>query len=328
MYILFQLCDIHWLLWSLVPFLLGYLVGYLVWKKYRDLWRGVNDDLAACRKNSKQWEVDLSECRKAYHILENENASLRGRIRELELQLEARMDRPLASAISAASPVVSTVAAVASPSATAGDEGAIKRGTVNMYAALKSDNLQVIEGIGPKMEEVLHAAGIHTWSELSHTSPEKLRKILDEAGRGKYQIIDPTTWPSQAQLASSGQWEELIRVQKVLDTGRESGSGETDAKVEKILIKMGLLRKFAKDDLKIVEGIGPKIEILLHDADIKTWEALANTSVDRLQGILNQAGDRFRLADPHTWPAQSRMAANNQWAELEAYQQSLTGGRE
>ncbi len=316
MYILLQLCDIPWWLLALVPFILGYLVGYLVWKKYRDLWRKVNEDLSLCRKNAKQWEADLGECRKAYQILENENASLRGRIRELELQLESRMERPVAM-----------VASTPSVSSKLSDEGAIKRGSANMYAALKSDNLQVIEGIGPKMEEVLHAAGINTWADLAHRSPEQLRKILDDAGGGKYQIIDPGTWPGQAQIANRGAWEELIRVQKTLDTGKETGGGETDAKVEKILIKMGLLQKFAKDDLKIVEGIGPKIENLLHNAGIKSWEELANTSIERLQNILHQAGDRYRLADPHTWPAQSRLAANGQWHELEVYQQSLTGGR-
>lgn len=318
MYILFQLCDIPlpwWLLLSIIPFILGYLVGYLVWKKYRDLWRKITDELTLCRKNSKQWEADLAECRKAYQILENENSSLRGRIRELELQLEARADHPLAAA-----PVSLPVKL--------SDEGSFKRGSANMFVALKPDNLQVVEGIGPKMEEVLHSAGIHTWAVLAQKSPEQLRKILDDAGRGRYQIIDPATWSHQASLANAGNWDELIRIQKVLDTGRESGSGETDAKVEKILIKMGLLQKFAKDDLKIVEGIGPKIENLLHQAGIKTWQTLADASVERLQGILHAAGERYRLADPHTWPAQSRMAAHGQWAELEAYQKSLTGGRE
>lgn len=317
MYILLQLCDIPWWLLALVPFILGYLIAYLVWKKYRDLWQKINDDLLICRKNAKQWESDLGECRKAYQILENENASLRGRIRELELQLESRMER-------SAPLVVSTP--VAPPKLS--EQVAIKRGSANMFAALKSDNLQVIEGIGPKMEEVLHSAGIITWADLAHRSSEQLRDILDKAGGGKYQIIDPGTWPSQAQLANRSEWDDLIRVQKALDAGRETGGGETDSKVEKILIKMGLLQKFTKDDLKIVEGIGPKIETLLHNAGIKTWEELAGTSVERLQSILHQAGDRYRLADPHTWPAQSRLAANGQWHELEAYQQSLTGGRE
>ena len=117
-------------------------------------------------------------------------------------------------------------------------------------------------------------------------------------------------------------------MQKALDTGRDTNTGPTDSKVEKLLIKMGLLRKFTKDDLKLVEGIGPKIEGLLHDAGIKTWEALAATSVDQIQKVLDAAGDRYKLADPGTWPKQARLAHEGKWQELDDYQHFLQGGKE
>lgn len=81
------------------------------------------------------------------------------------------------------------------------------------------------------------------------------------------------------------------------------------------------------NDLKIIEGIGPKIEQLLHEAGIDTWEALANTPVERLREILEAAGPRYQVHDPGTWPAQARFAANGQWEDLKDYQDMLIGGR-
>ena len=82
------------------------------------------------------------------------------------------------------------------------------------------------------------------------------------------------------------------------------------------------------DDLKKIEGIGPKIESLLNQAGIKNFATLARTPVEKLKEILRAAGSRFRLADPTTWPRQARMAAEERWEELQDYQDALNGGRE
>jgi predicted flap endonuclease-1-like 5' DNA nuclease len=82
------------------------------------------------------------------------------------------------------------------------------------------DDHEVVEGIGPKIDEVLRAAGIETWLQLSETTVERLRDILDAAGP-QYRIADPTTWPQQAGLAHANQWEELAALQTVLTAGRE-----------------------------------------------------------------------------------------------------------
>ena len=76
-----------------------------------------------------------------------------------------------------------------------------------------------------------------------------------------------------------------------------------------------------------MEGIGPKIESLLKDAGIKNWLALASSEVSRLQDILTSAGDRYRLADPGTWPKQAELAASGKWTELKEYQDFLSGGK-
>jgi len=82
------------------------------------------------------------------------------------------------------------------------------------------------------------------------------------------------------------------------------------------------------DDLKIVEGIGPKIEQLLKEGGINTWEDLSNAAVERIQEILDAAGPRYQIHDPSTWPAQAKFAVEGKWDELKEYQDMLIGGRD
>ncbi len=83
-----------------------------------------------------------------------------------------------------------------------------------------------------------------------------------------------------------------------------------------------------QDDLKIIEGIGPKIEQLLHDGGITTWLELSLTPVSRLQEILDAAGPRYQVHNPSTWPAQAKFAHEGKFDELKEYQDMLTGGRD
>ena len=82
------------------------------------------------------------------------------------------------------------------------------------------------------------------------------------------------------------------------------------------------------DDLKIVEGVGPKIETLLKEGGINTWAELAEAPVDRLKEILDAAGPRYQIHDPSTWPAQAKFAAEGKFEELKEYQEVLMGGRD
>jgi large subunit ribosomal protein L27 len=81
------------------------------------------------------------------------------------------------------------------------------------------------------------------------------------------------------------------------------------------------------DDLKKVEGIGPKIEQLLHDKGILTFNDLAAASVEAVRAILAEAGPRYTIHDPGTWGKQAEMAAAGKWDELKAWQKELDGGK-
>ena len=87
-------------------------------------------------------------------------------------------------------------------------------------------------------------------------------------------------------------------------------------------------KKVNQDDLKLVEGIGPKIEELFHEAGIKTWTALSETSIERCKEILDAAGERFQIHNPGTWPKQCELMYEGKWQELKEWQDKLDGGKE
>ncbi|MHA4742037.1 hypothetical protein [Dyadobacter sp. MSC1_007] len=80
------------------------------------------------------------------------------------------------------------------------------------------------------------------------------------------------------------------------------------------------------DDLKIIEGIGPKIEEILNREGIHTFEQLTETSVIRIASILKKAGPRFQLHDPSSWPDQASLAREKRWEELEKLKTRLISG--
>jgi predicted flap endonuclease-1-like 5' DNA nuclease len=83
----------------------------------------------------------------------------------------------------------------------------------------------------------------------------------------------------------------------------------------------------AKDDLKKIEGVGPKIEELLNQAGITTFATLAKTATDKLKSILDAAGKRYQIHDPSTWAKQAKLAADGKWDELTKWQGELKGGK-
>lgn len=308
-------CWLLWALCSLGSFLLGLLLGWWLWAHYR--------------RRNLELEAELTALKGRFGDLERDYASLKYQLDESN-KLNASLNTSLHQC-DADKAVLSTKLAKLQEEVGhalgATGRGLDSGGAVDYGVLLGQENLQVVEGIGPKIEEVLKAKNIGTWSALAACSTDDLKEILEAAGPN-YRIHDPASWPKQALLAAENHWDELIALQKSLDAGKSSETGdETPSKVEKMIAKiMGFSTNSA--DLKIVEGIGPKVEQLLKAAGINTWSDLAGASTERLQQILDAAGDNFRLMDPGTWAKQAELAAAGKWGELSEYQEFLDGGKE
>jgi predicted flap endonuclease-1-like 5' DNA nuclease len=85
-------------------------------------------------------------------------------------------------------------------------------------SSMKHDDLRRIEGIGPKISNILVEAGITTFSQLAASSVEDLREIL--AGAGLRGLANPSSWPEQARLASMGDWDSFQKLKDELQGGR------------------------------------------------------------------------------------------------------------
>jgi predicted flap endonuclease-1-like 5' DNA nuclease len=296
-------CWWWWLLASLVSFLLGLLLGYWLWYKYRSLLLEREEELKRLRSQLVDWEEKNKELQYQVDEVNKTMGGLRHSLHLCEADkeiLKSKLDQ-IGGALDPGAP-----------------------GGLNYGNVFTNDNLQIFEGIGAKIEQVLKAAGITTWAQLAASNTDELVRVLENAGP-TFRIHNPSTWSQQAQLAQAGNWEELIRYQKTI--GGNNSDGDNASKVEKLAMrKLGFSNN--PDDLQIIEGIGAKIEKLLKDAGISNWHELSMTSTERLQEILTAAGATFRLANPGTWAHQARLAHEGKWGELAAYQDFLDGGNE
>lgn len=208
------------------------------------------------------------------------------------------------------------------PTNTPKPEPVSSSGPTGMGAHFKNTNLQILEGVGPKIESILKDAGYTNWELIANASDADLQKVLDDAGP-RYRMHNAAAWSAQAKHASRGEWDKLVQYQKDID----GDASEPSSKAEKLYFKAIGFAAAKPSDLKVVEGIGPKIESLLKNAGIQNWSMLASSSVNRIQDILTSAGDRYRLADPGTWPKQAELASQGKWTELKEYQDFLSGGK-
>ena len=81
-------------------------------------------------------------------------------------------------------------------------------------------DLQLVEGIGPKIAALLIEHGVNDLGQLATTPVERLREILGGAG-GRFRLADPGTWPRQAILGAAGDWAALTQLQTELKAGKQ-----------------------------------------------------------------------------------------------------------
>lgn len=133
---------------------------------------------------------------------------------------------------------------------------------------------------------------------------------------------------------------KLVLADRAARMGRNPKTGEAIQIPAKTVLKFRLAKaakdaiigsspsartvKAKKDDLVILEGIGPKIAQALNKAGINTFKQLSETPVEKIHTILRQAS---LSAEPTTWPEQARLAAAGKMDELKKLTDSLIAGR-
>ncbi len=207
--------------WFVLGALLGLLASWLLGRRFR---RPTVETVERVVEKRVEKLVDNPAHLARIKQLEGETgeiARMRGRIKELEAApakfVEKVVEKP-----------IDNPEQVARIRALEAEISRLKRGPeIDLHAAkaagfsLKGpDDLKIVEGIGPKIEELLQAAGIRTFRQLADSTPEAIRTILDKAGPD-YRVADPGTWPRQAGLAAVNYWQELALLQAFLTGGRQ-----------------------------------------------------------------------------------------------------------
>jgi predicted flap endonuclease-1-like 5' DNA nuclease len=113
----------------------------------------------------------------------------------------------------------------AAPSAASIAAAAAAFGFTKLKSPNGYDNFEIIEGIGPKINEVLHAAGVHTFNQLGTMEIPSISKILDAAGPN-FKLANPESWSAQSRLCASGSWEALKKMQDELVAGVSLKNGD------------------------------------------------------------------------------------------------------
>ncbi len=92
--------------------------------------------------------------------------------------------------------------------------------------------------------------------------------------------------------------------------------------------KKGAKKAEKGDDLKKIEGVGPKIASILAEGGYDSFAKLAKADPEKLRELLlEKGGKRYAMHNPETWPKQAELAAEGKWEELKKWQDELNGGR-
>jgi predicted flap endonuclease-1-like 5' DNA nuclease len=182
------------------------------------------------------------------------------------------------------------------------------------------DNPAHLSRIAALTAEVATIAGFKTTIEqLRNAPPKTVEKIVEKiVDRPVDRIVEKTVEKLVDNPA------HIARI-KALEAELATFS-RRNVQVDKAAAKAAGFTVRGMDDLEIIEGIGPKIAGLFHDAGIHMFWELEQTPVTRMQEILDAAGPNYRLANPASWAKQSGLAADNKWPELRKLQDELTAG--
>lgn len=137
-------------------------------------------------------------------------------------------------------------------------------------------------------------------------------------------------WAADAYVPSpyTGIDNSVVKVEPVVLAKKGKGEAAPKSKAKtKATPVAKKATKASKDNLKKIEGIGPKIETLLNEKGILTFDDLSKAKLTTLKAVLADAGSRFKMHDPGTWAEQAKLAAAGETEKLAKLQAELKGGK-
>jgi predicted nucleic acid-binding Zn-ribbon protein len=267
----------------------------------------IKAELTAATTKHAEAEQKIQGFASAGSLASADSAKLTARIAELEAE-QAKASASVSSAADGSAKLSARIAeleaekAKAAASVTAASDGSAK-----LSARIAELEAEQAKGVAAAAAAAAAAAGAATLSSSKHS---------DEIAALKAQLSECEAKNAEAQSTIQGFAAAAAAAPSISAEQLAAGAGILG------------LSKLGMDDLKVVEGIGPKIDELLVAGGITTWHQLSNTPVERIQSVLDAAGPSFRVANPATWARQAGLLANARWAEFKMLTDELTAGRE
>ena len=120
---------------------------------------------------------------------------------------------------------------------------------------------------------------------------------------------------------------EIVIESIVASGAKKAAPAESKAKPARAMTEKAMPVAAKSDDLKKIEGAGPKAAEALVAAGLDTFAKVAKSTPEALSAILNDASSRLSHLVTTTWPEQAQLAADGKWDELKVLQDKLDGGK-
>lgn len=175
---------------------------------------------------------------------------------------------------------------------------------------VEKNDLTAIDGVGPFLEKKLNDAGVFTYAEIATWDAAKIAEITQKISffEGR---IEKDDWVGQAK--------------KLLENPTEITLENSNLGEARSLLAEESHVVPALDNLKLIMGIDEAIEKILFTAGINSFAELAKLEPDEIRNMLVVVDPALGTVDPSAWPAQARLALDEEWEVLQDYQEQLKG---
>jgi predicted flap endonuclease-1-like 5' DNA nuclease len=286
----------------LVAGLLGLWLGWILWNRYKQTADKLRLDLESQIATLNAITSELNSTKNKLAISESDNASLRSQLSKLTEENSVFRDQ-LTETGEDLSEIQERNRQLETELGLSFDAEPPAAETIPLEIETTVDQ-------GDKQQE---DAGAETPATTADTdTPEP------QSGGATHDEHLPDTWNSDNMPLE--EVPVVVISEPVVVTQQPETPPETPAEVPVVVAR-------DKDDLTVVEGIGPKIQELLYQYGITTYRQLAETDVAKIKEILAAAGPQLAMHDPGTWPSQANLAANEEWENLKSIQGFLKGGK-
>jgi predicted flap endonuclease-1-like 5' DNA nuclease len=156
-------------------------------------------------------------------------------------------------------------------------------------AKAKADDLKLIWGVGPEIEKLLNEHGVHRFEQIANWTSKDMSWFegLLPAFKGR---PESEKWIEQCKRLATGWRPE-----------REIGDKPKDI--------LTAARGGKADDLKLIWGVGPKLEAILNKAGFFHFDQIGNWTDREIEWVDTQLGDFAGRAVRDKWVEQCKKLA-------------------